>query len=1122
MNPSRSLDDVISKEAIAFANQIKQAADFAHNEEEIRVEVEKALSFIQREVGIKLEGRHEFTVGTGRADSVYDCVIIEYKSPASQNRLSDKSDATGNRKVVEQLKKRFYDMRTEFGHPLNTMLGVGCDGNYFIFLRFRDDKWEIQEPVEVSRYSAERFLWALFNLGTKGKAFAPEYLAGDFGSDAKLAQEGIRTLYDTISSTPNPKAQTFFQQWKILFSEVCGYDVNSPSSKIRKLGDFYGVYGTPKPAELLFAVHTYYALFMKLLASEIVAFFHQLPPPLQKIIQAGTSNKLKREMEELEAGSIFRYLNITNFLEGDLFAWYPSTWCEPIEKLVRDMVARLDGYNPGTLQEDPAGSRDLLKKLYQQLFPRSVRHDLGEYYTPDWLAEHVLDELEYIGDPDKRLLDPACGSGTFLVMAINRIRKWYDNNREHCAYNEGGLCRKILQNIIGFDLNPLAVMAARTNYLISIHDLIGYMADVEIPVYLCDSIMTPAEYGGLTAGGRLGDIKELKTSAARFLIPTEITMNRDHVAKYAEQLEFCVRNGYSPEEFIERCQDESLPVSIENLHIDLYKELLKLDKESKNGVWARIIKNAFAPLFVERVDYIAGNPPWVRWSYLPDEYCQASWHLWESYELFQARGHKARVNAGELDLSMLFTYSCIDNYLTENGLLGFVITEEVWRSKVAGLGFRRFRIRQDGPYFQIKAVHDFVEVKPFEGAANKTTTFVAIKGVKTAYPVPFYKYDRLKGTKQLPESDTWFRWQKQLNREALVANPVTDELSAWEVRSSSMPDLSRALSTPSFYKARLGVRLDPYGVYLLRLLGCYEDYILVKNAPELGRKEIPCVEAKLEQELIFPALLGRHIKRWYASPELLTIVPNRGINKADLISYEEMKRRLPNTYSYFHQFWDVLAEKEDYWTYFSQIVEGSDDDVLDQRYLHWRRRNKPTRGGIRQVVQASDVPLYSVSKVGSYTFQPYRVVWPRMASDLRAAVISKSSVNIGEHHTAVKTVIPNDVVTLVGFDSVEDAHYFCACMNSAIVRKHLLSFSSPGRGFAPPSILDSIGIGKFSESDPNMIQLARLSQQCHCAAHRGDSDSLEVLESEVDKAAAQLWGVTDDELKAIQDALTEI
>ena len=112
MNLSPSLDEIISQQAVVFADQIKQAATFAAKEEEIRIEAEKALAFIQREAEIKLEGRHEFTIGTGRADSVYDCVIIEYKNPASPDRLSAKSDAAGNKKVIEQLKNRFYDMRT--------------------------------------------------------------------------------------------------------------------------------------------------------------------------------------------------------------------------------------------------------------------------------------------------------------------------------------------------------------------------------------------------------------------------------------------------------------------------------------------------------------------------------------------------------------------------------------------------------------------------------------------------------------------------------------------------------------------------------------------------------------------------------------------------------------------------------------------------------------------------------------------------------------------------------------------------------------------------------------------------------------------------------------------------
>src|SRR5262249_27512476 len=229
---------------------------------------------------------------------------------------------------------------------------------------------------------------------------------------------------------------------------------DAPTEKIKNLATSYGlpVKGI-KAAHLLFSLHTYYAIFMKLLAAEVVSSVHQLPggTPLRKMMQAATPAKLRRELEDLEAGSVFRHFKITNFLEGDLFAWYIPAWTSGTDTWIRALVTKLDSYNPGTLSENPTESRDLLKKLYHRLFPKSVRHDLGEYYTPDWLAEYLLDKISFSGNPDLRLLDPACGSGTFLVMAIARIRGWYDENREKCSYEEPALCRKILDNVIGFD-----------------------------------------------------------------------------------------------------------------------------------------------------------------------------------------------------------------------------------------------------------------------------------------------------------------------------------------------------------------------------------------------------------------------------------------------------------------------------------------------------------------------------------------------------------------------------------------------------------------------------------------------------------------------------------------------
>jgi hypothetical protein len=57
--------------------------------------------------------------------------------------------------------------------------------------------------------------------------------------------------------------------------------------------------------------------------------------------------------------------------------------------------------------------------------------------------------------------------------AINRIRQWFSHHRYDCGFSEEGLIQRILNNVVGFDLNPLAVMASRVNYLLVIRDLIN-------------------------------------------------------------------------------------------------------------------------------------------------------------------------------------------------------------------------------------------------------------------------------------------------------------------------------------------------------------------------------------------------------------------------------------------------------------------------------------------------------------------------------------------------------------------------------------------------------------------------------------------------------------------------
>ena len=739
------------------------------------------------------------------------------------------------------------------------------------------------------------------------------------------------------------------------------------------------------------------------------------------------------------------------------------------------MVARLDDYNPGTLSEDPAGSRDLLKKLYQQLFPKSVRHDLGEYYTPDWLAEHVLTELGYTGDPDKRLLDPACGSGTFLVMAINRIRHWYDTNRERCTFEDGQLCRKILANVIGFDLNPLAVMAARTNYLIAIRDLIGQVDRIEIPVYLCDSVMTPSEYGGLLAGTLLGKAKELKTAPATFIIPTEITTNRDDVAKYAELLEFCVRNAYSPEDFIQRCQDEGLTISETALHVGLYLELVRLDKANQNGVWARIIKNAFAPLFIGRVDYVAGNPPWVNWRNLPPEYRAAMVPIWETYGLFTQKGLQARLGAGMDDISVLMTYVSANAYLGDGGRLGFVLTQTLFQSAGGGQGFRRFTL-PGGAFLKVDRVHDFSSFQPFEGATNRTATIIlTVSARPTTYPVEYLKVD-------LSGPTSFRRLTEDLVDGLLLTTPLeampisSDKTSAWSIMPKGLAATIRNVRGVSQYVARIGAHSGgAAGIFWVDVLRRDRTRVLVANRWDAGRNKYDSVTASVEVPLVRPLARGRDVRRWIVTPSLSIIIPYEATNNGKAISESKMKREYPHTFEYFEGFKTRMIARPHYLQHF-----------------------KP-----------SGAPYWSMYNVGNYTFAPARVVWREQTSSFQCAVVE------GE---ADVVPVADAKLIVVACGSSDEAHYLAAILNSSPARLVIDSYVVKIQ--ISTHVLKNLAVPTFSPTDSLHQALAGQSRLCHSAARQGEAATIASLERGLDGFAAELWDIDSGSLERIQGLIS--
>ena len=1084
MFPEINVELLIQQHAASVADRMHRVARIARSEEEVRHECNKLIEVFLVEAGIEPRGRHEYGLAGGRVDSKYGGVIIEYKHPRGAGSISTDPHAAGTRAAAEQVRQRFRDFQADEHIEPERLFGAACDGNAFVFVRRRGGKFEV-EPQPVTPYSVERLLRALLSLGARGKSFTPDHLAEQFGADSELAQKGVRDIYRVIKDTSDRKAKTFFNQWKILFGEVCGYDVEGRNEKIQRLGEHYGVRNS-SPAELLFALHTYYAVFMKFLAAEIAGAFSPLGASVVKrCVGAATPEKLKREVATLEQGGIWTELGITNFLEGDLFSWYLSAWDERMAGAVWGVVRKLDEFDPTTLSVEPAESRDLLKKLYQHLFPKSVRHDLGEYYTPDWLAEFVLDEVGFEGDPDERLLDPACGSGTFLVMAVNRVKQWFRQNRDQCGYGEEELVRKILENVIGFDLNPLAVMAARTNVLLAIRDLLKFAGRVELPVYLCDSVMTPANY---SANGYEFNYHQLKTAVDTFNIPQEI-VGAEHIGVYADTIESCVRGGYSGDEFLARCREEGLPVTQDGIHRRLYDKLCKLDSKNQNGIWARIIKNSFAPLFVGRVDYVVGNPPWVNWESLPDEYRDRMKPLWQRYGLFTLSGAAGRLGGGKKDLSMLFVYGGIDNYLVDDGRLGFVITQTVFKTTGAGDGFRRLRFAANGgPAVVIKplVVHDLSSMQVFEGATNRTAVLVCQRQTEDFnYPVPYVVW---RGPSRLAQDTQLAAVFDTTTRQHLRAMPVTQSQpnSPWlTAPEDSLAAIGKA-SGAGHYSAFEGVNTGGLnGCYWVRVLNTVgSEHLLVANMHDVGKILVERVEAVIEPDLVYPLVRGRDVIRWGAQPSAHLVLAQDPI-RGKGIAESEMKRKHPKTYSFLRRF------------------EGTP--------VRPKRGTLRGRSLFRMYFKQSD-PFYSMYGVGTYTLAPWKVMWPEVGNTVRAGVCGPSERDQG------KPALPDHTVVAVACENQEEAHYVCALLNSAPAQ---LAVSGYIVLHPSPHVLEHIAIPQYNAADENHARLAQLSAEAHAATAAHRTEVVQRIEGEIDRAAAQLWGITETELEAILDALEE-
>ncbi len=421
------------------------------------------------------------------------------------------------------------------------------------------------------------------------------------------------------------------------------------------------------------------------------------------------------EVRALLEGQQFNLAGLHGVVEADFFDW-PAVHPDG-GRVVRAIAKRLSRFDWTQVEHD------ILKALYESVIDTDTRHKLGEYYTPDWLAERMV--AQSVEDPlNERVLDPSCGSGTFLFWAVRHVLSAADakglSNREAVA--------RVVANVHGIDLHPVAVTLARVTYLLAIgRERLGDRDALTIPVYLGDSVRWEQDSSLLHQDGitiHTSDGMELFAQDLHFPETTlEDPARFDRlVAALADK---AANRPSVPLTSTTRKITPNLPAINGVLKAHqvaepdrpavklVFEKLCRLHDAGRDHVWGYYVRNLARPLSFTRpagqADVLVGNPPWLAYRHMPPA-------IQERYKaLAVPRGlwSGGRVATNQ-DLSDLFVVRAVEQYLRPDGRFAFVMPHAVL-SRRQFEGFRTGNFASPGAGVNAVAFtgsDDYDRVKP--------------------------------------------------------------------------------------------------------------------------------------------------------------------------------------------------------------------------------------------------------------------------------------------------------------------------------------------------------------------------------------------------------------------------
>lgn len=1007
------------------ADALRRACAKANSEMTVATRFEATLVPLLAEHGVAYAPQRERRVVSTRRriDSQFGAVITEYKE-SLRSDLDWEAATAQLVGYVESLAPEPADR--------DPYVGVVTDGQMLRFVTFEGGVARPEHPGSVDGLRLRRYVETLVALGRRG--LTPSHLVEDFATVGALAPALGRRLaqacYEALG-TATAKTGMLQSEWQRIFAQsVDHHEIPSAHAEA-----FREALDLPPDAPVdarraLFGVQSAYAIIVKLVAARVLSELRVGTTVLRFDRWAtSTGEDLRRSMEELEDGYLLREYGLENLLEGDFFAWYvsPQQWTPALESAIRDVIQRLADYEGRAPLLRPGTLGDMFRLLYQRTIPAVIRHDLGEYYTPRWLAQSVLADLP--APPGWHGLDPCCGSGMFVVEMIAEVLAETDH-----LPNEKRLAQ-VLRRVHGIDLNPLAVLTARVNYFLSIAHLLGDHGAIEIPVYLGDAacIPSPVDLDGVpalaytlpTAMGPL-DVAlplSLAKKGARFGAVMR-DVERAVIALDGPTAIAALKRGIGPEAAVPAVADAIA---------HFVDALVALEQQDWNRIWARLVKNFLATAAIGPFERVVGNPPWVEWKDLPDGYRQTINAICRARGLFSDDGY---AGGTDLNICVLIAHTALERWVVPGGYLSFLMPHQLLQVR-STQGFRRWKL-PDGTPLALRALADWTALRPFE-AACQPVTYLIQRGVPGPMLVPT-RIHAPAGRSPRPTDASWRSVRTGVAVQEHEACQVDADGGPYLIDD---PDLLPAMldwmgECP--YRGRRATETSPHGVFWVRPVeganAPSADLVLVENALNpRSRDRLTRTTALVEREVLHPLLRGKGIQPFRVTPDpALLIFPHQAAQAPHPRAIADMP---PRALAYLKRYQDVLEARSSYKEYRSQG------------------------------------PFYSLWRVGPYTFSPYKVVWPEMG-ELRAAVVSTAQTPWGE----AKMLVPEGKVNLVGLDSEEEAHFLCAMLNAPLIRRAYARMSSQiGRPSRLPFALPTYDATHFTHR-----ALAAVSRAAHAEA----------------------------------------